>query len=261
MSDGRTALRIGTWNTYWAKPGAERGRRVADALAAPGCDILCVTEGYAGILPVGGHVIDAGPDWGYRTQEGRRKVLLWSKRPWSDVDPAGSDALPGGRFVAGTTETVLGPLSVVGVCIPWRDAHVRTGRKDRGAWQDHESWLTGFAALPYRRAGERTVVLGDFNQPIPRRRQPKRIYAALRDAFAGLAFATAGELAGTPELAIDHIAHTADLVLADDIRIWPKLSAGTRFSDHIGVRGEFVLSPPPRRLSDAAAARRPAGNA
>ena len=201
MSDGRTALRIGTWNTYWAKPGAERGRRVADALAAPGCDILCVTEGYAGILPV------------------------------------------------------------VGVCIPWRDAHVRTGRKDRGAWQDHESWLTGFAALPYRRAGERTVVLGDFNQPIPRRRQPKRIYAALRDAFAGLAFATAGELAGTPELAIDHIAHTADLVLADDIRIWPKLSAGTRFSDHIGVRGEFVLSPPPRRLSDAAAARRPAGNA
>ena len=259
MSDGRPALRIGTWNTQWAKPGTARGCRVANALTAPGCDILCVTEGYAAILPEGGHVIDAGPDWGYRAPEGRRKVLLWSKRPWSDVDPVGSDALPGGRFVAGTTETGLGPLSVVGVCIPWRDAHVRSGLKDRGAWQDHESWLAGFAALPYGRAGKRTVVLGDFNQRIPRSRQPKRIYATLRDAFAGLAFATGGELAGTPEMAIDHIAHTPDLALADDIRIWPRLSARTALSDHIGVRGGVVLAPPLRRLPDAA--RRPAGNA
>ena len=258
MSGGRPALRIGTWNTQWAKPGTARGCRVANALAAPGCDILCVTEGYAAILPEGGHVIDAGPDWGYRAPEGRRKVLLWSKRPWSDVDPVGSDAPPGGRLVAGTTETGLGPLSVVGVCIPWRDAHVRSGRKDRGAWQDHESWLAGFAALRYGRAGKRTVVLGDFNQRIPRSGQPKRIYSALRAAFAGLAFATGGELAGTPAMAIDHIAHTPDLALADDIRTWPKLSARTALSDHIGVRGEFVLSPPLRRLPDAA--RRPTDN-
>ena len=120
MDHGRPAPRIGTWNTQWAKPGTARGCRVANALTAPGCDILCVTEGYAAILPEGGHVIDAGLDWGYRASEGRRKMLLWSKRPWSDVDPVGSDALPGGRFVAGTTETGLGPLSVVGVCIPWR---------------------------------------------------------------------------------------------------------------------------------------------
>ena len=131
MSDEGITLRIGTWNTNWAKPGTERGRCVAKRLAAPGCDLLCVTEGYAGILPASGHLIDAGSDWGYAAAEGRRKVLLWSKRPWFDVDPVGSDALPGGRFVAATTETVLGLLSVVGVCIPWRDAHVRTGRKDR----------------------------------------------------------------------------------------------------------------------------------
>ena len=118
MHDRRTVLRIGTWNVNWAKPGTERGRCVAKRLAGPGCDLLCVTEGYAGILPAEGYLIDAGPDWGYTAAEGRRKVLLWSKRPWSGVDPVGSDALPGGRFVAGTTETGLGPLSVVGVCIP-----------------------------------------------------------------------------------------------------------------------------------------------
>lgn len=242
MSSGRTALRIGTWNTQWAKPETPRGRQVGDALAAPGCDILCVTEGYRGILPAGGHVIDAGTDWGYATVEGRRKVLLWSRWPWSDVDSVGSDALPSGRFVAAATDTVLGSLSVVGVCIPWRDAHVRSGRKDRVAWQDHEGWLAGFEALPYRRAGERTVVLGDFNQRVPRWRQPKRVYTALENAFAGFAFATAGELAGTPQPAIDHIAHTPDLTLADDIGIWPKLSAGTRLSDHFGVRGDFAVS-------------------
>ena len=69
-------LRIGTWNTWWAKPGSTRGDRVSVALADPACDILCVTEGYAGILPGGGHVIDAGFDWGYPAKEGRRKVLL-----------------------------------------------------------------------------------------------------------------------------------------------------------------------------------------
>ena len=242
MSDGGITLRIGTWNTNWAKPGTERGRCVAKRLAAPGCDLLCVTEGYAGILPAEGHVIDAGADWGYISAEGRRKVLLWSKRPWSGVDTVGSDALPGGRFVAGTTETVLGPLSVVGVCIPWRDAHVRTGRKDRAGWQDHQSWLSGFETLPCRQARERTVVLGDFNQRIPRRRQPVGVYRAMRDAFSGFCFATAGELAGTVEGSIDHIAHTSDLALVGDIQIWPKRGARFNLSDHhVGVWGDFAL--------------------
>ena len=73
-------VRIGTWNTEWAVPGSARGNRVSRLLAAPDCDILCVTEGYAEILPGGGHIIDAGPDWGYTAKEGRRKVLLWSRR-------------------------------------------------------------------------------------------------------------------------------------------------------------------------------------
>ncbi len=131
------ALRTGTWNTEWAKPGSARGERVRRALAAPDCDILCVTEGFAGLLPPDGHLIDAGPDWGYPIREGRRKVLLWSKRPWSDVDALGSDDLPSGRFVAGATETPVGPVTVVGVCIPWRDAHVRGGTRNRKRWEDH----------------------------------------------------------------------------------------------------------------------------
>ena len=242
MSDEQVAVRIGTWNVHWAKPGTERGLCVAKRLAAPGCDLLCVTEGYAGILPAEGYLIDGGPDWGYAAAEGRRKVLLWSKRPWSGVDQIGCEALPGGRFVAGTTETDLGPLSVVGVCIPWRDAHVRTGRKDRAGWEDHQAWLSGFATLPWRQARQRTVVLGDFNQRIPRHRQPKRVYRAMRDAFSGFCFATAGKLGERAEGSIDHIAHTTDLALAGDIRIWPKRGARFNLTDHnVGVWGDFTL--------------------
>lgn len=116
----------------WAKPSprSPRGRAIKDILEDARCDILCVTEGHKQILPVGGHVIDAGPDWGCPIKEGRRKVLLWSRRPWTDVDTVGSEDLPGGRFVKGITETASGSsLTVIGVCIPWAGAHVSGGRK------------------------------------------------------------------------------------------------------------------------------------
>lgn len=83
------------------------------------CDILAVTEGDAGILPAGGHVIDAGTDWGYplpKSRPGRRKVLLWSRRPWTPVFDRLQEALPGGRLVAGVTETPVGEVTAVGVC-------------------------------------------------------------------------------------------------------------------------------------------------
>lgn len=45
------------------------------------CDLLCVTEGYAGNLPSSGHSITSDADYGYNVNDGRRKVLLWSRLP------------------------------------------------------------------------------------------------------------------------------------------------------------------------------------
>lgn len=238
-------IRIGTWNTAWAKPGGlhRRGTRIGVELAATECDVLCVTEGFAGIFPDGGHVIDAGKDWGYPIRQGRRKVLLWSKRPWtSHVDAIGSEELPKGRLVAGVTETPEGAcLTVVGVCIPWHGAHVTTGRKDRKPWQDHKAWLAGFERMRCRIPESRTIVLGDFNQRIPRAWAPKAVHEALLRAFDGFEVATAGELAGAPNLSIDHIAHTPDLTQRG-IRIWCKRDAeGHYLSDHFGVWGNFDI--------------------
>ena len=237
-------VRLGTWNTQWAVPGSARGGRVSASLADPGCDVLCVTEGSAGLLPGEGHIIDAGTDWGYSLpREGRRKVVLWSRSPWTEVDSLGSEDLPGGRFVKGVTKIACGPLAVVGVCIPWDGAHVGTGRKDRRRWQDHQRWLEAFAGLPYRSAARRTVVLGDFNQRIPRARTPQRIHQALLRAFEGLEIGTAGDLPGARGRAIDHIAHTQDLKRTGPIGIWPERNDRNEpMSDHFGVWADFSLS-------------------
>ena len=240
-SSDPSSIRIGTWNTEWAKPISIRGNIIGGKLAASGCDVLCVTEGFAGILPDGGHVIDAGKDWGYPIYKGRRKVLLWSKQPWTPhIDAVGSADLPGGRFVAGSTETLSGTcLTFVGVCIPWSGAHVSGGRKDRTKWQDHEAWLAGFKKLRSRIPESRTIVLGDFNQRIPRKGWvPHETHEALLRAFEGFQFATQGESSEGQRL-IDHIAHTPDLTRRR-IGVWEKKSVdGTRLSDHFGVWCDF----------------------
>lgn len=237
-------MRIGTWNTGWAVPGSARGVRVRTSIAVAECDILCVTEGSAGLLPGEGHVIDAGTDWGYDLlREDRRKVVLWGRHPWTGADCVGSPGFPGGRFVKGVTESPIGPLTVVGVCVPWDGAHVRNGRKDRELWEDHHAWLEAFERLPWRRTTDRMVVLGDFNQRIPRMRAPKKAHEALLRAFEGLEIPTAGEIPGAPGLTIDHIAHTPDLRRATPFRIWPKRNADDEaMSDHFGVWADFSLA-------------------
>lgn len=244
MSGVSTKLRIGTWNTKWARPRSARGNRVSADLADPECDILCVTEGGKGILPANGHPICGGADWGYPPEwEGCRKVLLWSRWPWSRCDTHGSDALPPGRFVAGVTDTPLGSVTVVGVCIPWFNAHVKDGHKNRERWEDHERWLDAFETLTYRYATERTVVLGDFNQRIPWTWGKKQAQNKLMRALENFTISTNGDLPGAPHRAIDHIAHTPDVALVGDIELWPKRRAKyVPLSDHFGVWGDFALS-------------------
>ena len=74
----------------------------------------------------------------------------------------------GRRVRAGQHRNTLEACVIfLGVCIPWRDAYVNSGRKDRKPWEDHPAGLTGFQKLRGRFPQSRTVVLGDFNQRIP----------------------------------------------------------------------------------------------
>ena len=230
----------------WATPGSPRGHLIRTAFEVSDCDILCVTEGFAGIFPDAEHVIKAPQDWGYSVKDDRRKVLLWSKRPWKHTDVVGSEKLPGGRFIRADTKTAAGTvLTVVGACIPWRGSNVKGGRKDREPWQDHLAWLEEFGRLrsTCRIPKKRLVVLGDFNQRIPRHWVPRSgsIGEALLQAFEGLKIATEGKLPEACRPSIDHIAHSPDVV-SKGVTVWCNWDTdGRRLSDHFGVRGDFSL--------------------
>lgn len=264
MSERPSAVRVGTWNTEWAGPNSARAERIRPILDAPKCHVLCVTEGHRGLLPSGGEVIDGGADWGYPIVPGRRKVLLWSERPWRKIEH-GPESMSG-RFVAGVTETPIGELTIAGVCIPWHEAHVRTGQRNRKRWDVHLEWLDGFESLSYATAA-RTIVLGDFNQRVPHNWVPHRVHAALHRALKDLQIATSGFLpwenrddraAGLPrsglwrarledspksrDQLIDHIAHSRDLKVVaplEPIGIFPKRTPDEYLSDHIGVWTDF----------------------
>ncbi len=78
-------------------------------------------------------MIEADSDCGYSNTGEKRKVILWSKHPWSEYDEKSAAGLPSGSYVPG----VSGGIRFIGVCIPWREADVKKGRKDRKLREDH----------------------------------------------------------------------------------------------------------------------------
>lgn len=238
------SLRVGVWNVQWAT-ARSRGPDVRSKLEAPSADVLVVTEGCEAVLPPGGHVVTSSEDYGYRLVRGRRKVLLWSKRPWEEVDTLGSAALPSGRFVAATTSTPIGVVRVLGVCIPWKDAHVSTGRRDRRVWQHHLAYLDELRAIVARQVAGPVVMAGDFNQRVPRDGQPLQVYEALERALTPqLRVATAGKVVGSSGSLIDHVAYSAHLAPAR-VEAWSRLAeTGRQLSDHDGVCVQFIVSTP-----------------
>ena len=229
------SLTVATWNLQWKRPTTAACRTMVERLTARHPDILCLTEAYARTQLPPGHTIEAEANYGYPLVEGRRKVLLWSREPWSVVDRVEHPDLPGGRFVSGRTETPLGPITVIGVCIPWRDAHVSSGRRDRQPWQDHVAYLAGLADILAQLDGP-AIVLGDFNQTMPRTRAPAPVFAALERALGERwRVATTGLLPPLGRPSIDHIAHTRELMPSDVTALSSLSAGGELLSDHFGV--------------------------
>ena len=201
-------------------------------------DVICLTEAKAGLLPGSGHLIESDPDYGYPLKAGRRKVLLWSARPWDEVSIHDDLSFPSGRTVSGVT----GGVRFVGVCIPWSAAHVSSGRRDRKNWEDHLFYLESLKELLSDLLNQGPlVVTGDFNQRIPKARQPKYAYEKLNEVLSlGLEVHTAGPLGPAGDHLIDHIAATPDLQVRN-LEVFDKKTAeGMNLSDHYGIYGEIV---------------------
>jgi hypothetical protein len=199
-------------------------------------DIIVVTEGVRALLPADGVALDAGSDWGYTSRADRRKVIVWSRLPLT-LEAIGSAGAALGRLIVTAASTPAGTVRIIGVCIPWRDAHVKTGRSGASPWSEHMGYLdqledlfkTIDLSIP-------TIIAGDFNQRVPRVSQPNRVADRLAVVLDGWTTHTAGCLPHGPH--IDHIATNAHLICRSTTD-WSGADAEGRLSDHSGVLCRF----------------------
>ncbi len=235
-------ITVATWNLEWASIEVPRGQRIRSILDSIDGDILCLTETFPDMLSADNRTALADADYGYATSDQRRKTALWSRFGWTGIDRQGAPDMPGGRFVAATSTTSIGPIRIIGVCIPWAGAHVRTGRKDSLRWAEHLRFLEGLAEFLRVPCKTPTVVIGDFNQRIPQKWQPSKIYDALIHTIGSdLRIATGGLTGPDGSLAIDHLAHSSALCVEIG-SVLPAVHDGLRLSDHFGFTAKITAN-------------------
>ena len=226
-------MQVLTWNLEWAGVGTDRVAKILQIMTSENPDVACLTEVMLNTIP-NGHLILSETNYGYENTKDRHKVVLWSQSAWLEIDRLGSQELPSGRFVTGITNGIR----FVGVCIPWSQAHVKTGRKDRDAWQDHLAFLEGLRKLlsKYLQDSKPICVLGDFNQRIPRERQPENVYEALIRTFQkGFSIATQNIRDPVGKLLIDHLAFDNQLKVSVRGFLPKTASDGMKLTDHTGL--------------------------
>ncbi len=236
-------LKMLTWNVEWAGPRSRRAPEIRSRINSHAPEIICLTEANVHLLSEPGHIICSQPDAGYKVIANRRKVILWSRQPWEEVDDLGIDSMPPGRFVSGVTQTSLGKITVLGVCIPWFGSRTQAlfGTQRKKQWQDHEQYLVGLTEVLRRSPSERLIVMGDFNQKIgPESKAPRHLQSALQKAFApNMTIATA-DIAFRGKKSIDHIAASYDWSV-ESLDVISNIHEGKKLSDHFGVAVELSL--------------------
>ena len=233
-------MKLVNWNVQWATPSSPRRDEILRRIEEHEPEVVCLTETHIDLLP-DGYVIASKPDYGYPIKEGRRKVLLWSRMPWEQNDDLGDGSLPPGRFVSGVTRTSVGTLTLIGVCIPWANARVNTASishkewQGRKRWDDHREYLKGLSKVLTGAPETRLIMLGDFNQQLPRGRYtPKDVHEQLMCVVASRLTFASGGIVLRGRRCIDHIAVSRDLT-ADSHRVIDNNYRQTRLSDHFGI--------------------------
>lgn len=166
------------------------------------------------------------------------RVLTWNlerKNPQTGLGAAVAHLRSMNPDIMVLTETPIGEVTVLGVCIPWHMAEVthRTGRQ-RKPWELHLEYIEVLAQVVARTEGP-VVVAGDLNQRVPRARYGNRAAArALEAAFEPLVILTRGTVPGCDRQGIDHIAVSEELQ-AISVAGWPNKVKGHRMSDHDGA--------------------------
>ena len=238
-------IRVVNWNVQWATPQSARTPEILHRIDSLAPEIVCLTEADERLLSRGGYTVTAQADYGYGDKGNRRKVMLWSRQPWRDVDDLGHESLTPGRYVAGVTKTSIGDVMVMGICIPWFGSRTeaRRGAERKERWGDHGDYLAGLAEVLAGQTSRPLIILGDFNQVIGKgARAPVYLREALRDAFSrNLAIVTA-DVMFEGRRNIDHIALSGGLA-CESVEPISNIHDGRKLSDHYGIVAEVSAVP------------------
>lgn len=126
---------------------------------------------------------------------------------------------------------------------PNRSADPRRSFRGQDTAGGHVSFLDGLSEVLDRDHGSQSILLGDFNQRIPRRGQPVHVFETLEVVLGkGFSVQTEGLIQPSNELSIDHcpIRPAPRSVEVTAIR---KIQSGIELSDHFGMSIEITLTP------------------
>ena len=240
-------MRILNWNTRWIGPRSRQDRfaKARALIARYDPDVICLTEARPETMPDAGHTITSEISGaGNIENRGARKVVLWSRFGWRDVDKLGSPRLPEGRFISATTGVIGQTWTIVGMCIPYHAyrTNEKWGEQRLKVWEGACRYLDALRedVLPLFGNRERIVLLGDFNLQIPPKNYPypgSEADQKRRATLADLQIPTAGEVVypALDKRFIDHVALSYDIIHDPPVFFSRIHEDGTVLSDHNGV--------------------------
>lgn len=239
-------MKVVNWNVQWATPGSARSPEILRRIQLHDPDIVCLTETDADFGLKSGHTICALPDYGMGVRRQRRKVILWSRNAWRPAIGLGRATLVPGRFVSGITDTSIGPLTVLGICIPWAGSRTARFGGNRRQWQDHEEYLDDIKKLLAPIDPSRVLLVGDFNQRLGGRSNvPLRLREKLQQALPSVMTVTTADTEFAGRRAIDHIVVGDDL-MAGAVDTIDNMDGDRRLSDHFGVVADLSTRDTPQ---------------
>ncbi len=129
----------------WLATRPEQVLLLTETAASKGCDFLAQRfskAGYTVTFP--------------EPERGERGVMIVSRLPLAEVQPIKFGYLPH-RAVSVTVESLDGPVEVLGLYIPSRDASPAKTERKRRFLEECQ------AAIPGGASGKRRLIMGDFN--------------------------------------------------------------------------------------------------
>ena len=151
------------------------------------------------------------PDMGPRSTGERSYCGRWS--PGNGLTIWATSLCPPGRFVSGVTQTPVGEVTVVGICIPWfgSRAESRRGPEKKIQWEDHAQYLDCLSELLKGMHDRPLIIVGDFNQRIGQESSaPRKLRSALQSVLPEDMVIATSALGFRGRRCFDHMAVSAE---------------------------------------------------